>query len=213
MLTLEQLALGRSYATHDEESFDSWLREHAEALLDAAERVARQEAYANEPDGYDSPNPAEPTGFTLERRGDGSSVARYFNAKGEPVRNPADPSPQAFELRDELVEGSAAEALWKASEARLAAVRQRAAERFAELQPAAAAEFVGRPWAPDGTESADRVLTFGEVESWFEARGLRVRIYPNYQNGNFAIDPVACVEDDIGRRPIEAVDLRVHIKP
>lgn len=37
------------------QTFSEALWVHREALLDAAERVARQEAYAAEPDGYDSP--------------------------------------------------------------------------------------------------------------------------------------------------------------
>lgn len=67
-LTLEQIAEGRelddlAHSTFDRTSaraaFAEWLIKHAEALLDAAERVARQEAYAAEPDGYDSPKLAD----------------------------------------------------------------------------------------------------------------------------------------------------------
>jgi hypothetical protein len=62
MLTLEQIAEGRRLvavgtaedATVSQAAYaEDWLMEHAAELLDAAERVARQEAYAAAPDGYD----------------------------------------------------------------------------------------------------------------------------------------------------------------
>lgn len=59
MLTLEQIAEGRRLrgarlSSGSWARWQDWLTANAEALLDAAERVARQELYANEPDGYDS---------------------------------------------------------------------------------------------------------------------------------------------------------------
>jgi hypothetical protein len=63
MLSLEQVEEGRRLRARREtepggyDDFEEWLEDHTPALLDAAERVARQEAYANEPDGYDTPDP------------------------------------------------------------------------------------------------------------------------------------------------------------
>jgi hypothetical protein len=62
MLTLEQIEEGRQLVADgavnrpiNYEAATCWLWENIHELLDAAERVARQEAYANGPDGYDTP--------------------------------------------------------------------------------------------------------------------------------------------------------------
>lgn len=80
MLTLEQIRLGRSYAEHDEHSFEAWLREHAEALLDAAERVARDESRAYEAGLADGRWDATPGPIAIE---DDAAFARNEVAAGE----------------------------------------------------------------------------------------------------------------------------------
>jgi hypothetical protein len=204
MLTLEQIAEGRrrlaEYDTSTDgrvtRARDAWLIEHAEALLDAAERVAHQEAYANGPDGYDSPELAD-----LIARGKLTSRNTYAEALAEAreARASARLDGETHVIEDDATfarnELAAGEWLVADKFGKLTILdRFKAERRAAELEAECLTEFHMRPCMARGSHSVNP-HAFGpeHVEAWYRSRGVVVQAETGPDPGRLNIKPLRMV--------------------
>lgn len=112
MLTLEQIEEGRQLVADgavnrpaDYEAATCWLWENIHEFLDAAERVARQEAYAAEPAAYDPPQAHEAHVARLRADAERGRLARekeYAEEQAAVARVLADVGPVLTRMLDGL---------------------------------------------------------------------------------------------------------------
>jgi hypothetical protein len=176
------------------------LWEHREDLLDAAERVARQQAYANQPDGYDTPEHVAghwgPVGTEPHR-------CNWTNDRGRcslphPHEGPHLPEPAAERTARDAEETAPFPHVWpppemaehhkvawetferiqRARHDRILGIDPAARARLAELEPEARLAFADRPAVLElGLNVTNpKALTLAEIQAWYAARGLLVHL-------------------------------------
>ena len=211
-LTLEQVLELRRLAEAGKTSrqvFEERFLGDWSALLDAAERVARQEIYKNEPDGYDSPELADliARGKLTSRNTyaealaeDDAAFARNELAAGEWLAEVDAAHPNLHWQNDFATARDIGMADPKAyADAdtygkRAMLDRFKAERRAAELEAECLTEFHMRPCMERGSHSVNP-HAFGpeHVEAWYRSRGVIVQVEPGPDPGRLNIKPLRMV--------------------